>query len=1299
MTPMILDRFTVIRADALEVLAMSMKRVVACLLALCMLFSGAALAEQPATPTDLDPTPTAAPDATPSPVPTEEPTAAPTETPTEVPTEAPAEEPTQVPTEEPTQTPEPTATAELTPAPWDETQCDHANENCLQAPECHVEGCQHIGLDDHGLDIPLCEKGRWLLNQQDALIRDQGPRKARSMRATVIDLNKADATIWRSGTYTVQGGNLRPGASLTIAENRLVVLTLNEVTLETFTIQATSQVTLSLSQVSALTALKLGKKAELTVLEGGAIAIERVEKTEQEPGQIKILGGSVRMNAEEAKGRAMQVFDAAGIRAVTVEGADYAANCPDAKGQYCLWLMPPAPGKRWAAAATDDTLAVVQEDSLPQETPATIIPGKENNLKANTVYELSGVIPSGTHLNLDEPGITLVLRDVTCTDPLIKASQPYTLYTKGDTTLGEITGSGAATILVEGTLTLHGKLPDNASISGDVVLLDEVPAGYTVYSAGSTPSRQSLTIDGQAHPLLIVGNAIALPTLTDGKSYAIDANDQAITVITVPAGQQAFRLTTAAPQVDAGNAQVFTVEGEGRYVDGFISASGVTAAATLRNVQLQSAGSVLRLDGEHLTLTLAGDNALRSTGSPAIALAGGSTVILDARGGRLLLSGQQDLTGVTLLGNIKVEPEPDTPHLSLMIRDASGNPVPNTDLTLMAGGQTWQMKTHYDGSLHLWGMENLQGGAIAAQSGDTVYTAVVMGQQADVHPGLTLSDLTCESLPNGDLRVTLSCPGAGTMGLMMLPGDAALPDTFVASATQVSLQGGQAVISGIAAGQNVTFRPYATTAQGATLNERTADGFQFGERVVYHHRGPWAPAEGSLDRAYTGRAYKLPITNLPEGAKITYTGRHLNNDGIPFLVGDYVMHVVIPEGHPDYLPGTVDLPFAITRAVLTIVPAPNQEKYEGEMDPVFDYEVKGLLDGDQLYGELWREEGEEPGNYRFVLDGFECEDWYTLRIASNAYVFTILPGEYFILPPGPVGYLFGKLTPVRQEIVKSDRRAVAVNLATKDSLVINHSVFGGIVRDKATDKPCLFIPSLSYNRELDEILLRIRTEAELNDDGGYVTDRNGDLVWGGRTMRISWTAGRRMHELGVDAVCLNNSGVGLTLRLEDLLSQEMQDYVKEQGGDLKKVYFRMEVLPQETVPEDMSALQPVTKAYEVVVYMVIDRQETDVTALLPGLTVAMEMESTAELLRAMERYNEETFAGEFTLAMKAGDDAAARMDTILVEPFLSDPLDVAWPQMMDTARYLLMPLESSGTLCTVRVPLIEPTAEPTQAPA
>ncbi len=1286
---------------------MFMNRVVACLLALCMLFSGTALAEL-ATPTDLDPTPTVVPDVTPSPTPTEEPTAeptqAPTETPTptaeptETPTAAPTEAPTQAPTEEPTQTPEPTPTAEPTQAPWDEAQCDHANENCLQAPPCGAADCTHIGLDAHGLEIPLCEKGRWLLNQQDALIREQGPRKARSMRATVIDLNKADATIWRSGVYTVQGGNLRPGASLTIAENRLVVLTLNEVTLETLSVQASSQVTLSLGQVSALTALRLGRKAELTVLEGGAVAIERVEKTEQEPGQIKVQGGSVRMTAEEAKGRAMLVFDAPGIRAVTVEGQPYAANCPDAKGQCCLWLPSPDAGKHWVGTVTDGTLAVVQEDSLPQETPSAITPGTSNALQANTAYELSGAIQAGTLLTIDQPGVTLVLRDVTFADPLIEAFQPYTLYTKGDTTLGGLGGSGAVTIINEGLLTLHGTLPANIDISGGAVMLDAVPAGYTAHSVGVPLTRQALTVDGQARPLLIVGSSIALPALSGGASYAIDTNDQTITVTTVQAGQRAFRLTDAAPQADAGNAQSFTVEGDGRYVDGAISAAGTTASATLRNVLLQSAGSVLRLDGEHLTLALEGDNALRSTGSPAITLAGGSTVSLDARSGRLLLSGQQDLTGVTLLGNIKVEPEPAAPHLSLMIRDASGNPVPNTDLTLMAGGQTWQMKTHYDGSLHLWGMESLQGGAIAAQSGDTVYTAVVMGGQEDVTPGLSLSGLTCESLPNGDLRVTFSCPGAGTLGLQMLSGDAAMPDTFLASATQINVSNGQAVISGIAAGQDVTLRPYAATAEGAALNDRTADGFQFGERVVYHHRGPWAPAEGSMDRAYTGRAYKASIANLPEGAKITYTGRHLNDDGIPFLVGDYVMHITIPEGHPDYLVGTVDIPFAITRAVLTIVPAPNQEKYAGEMDPVFDYEVRGLLEGDQLYGELWREEGEEPGNYRFVLDGFECEDWYTLRIASNAYVFTILPGEYFILPPGPVGYLFGKLTPVRQEIVKGDRRAVAVSLATKDSLVVNHSVFGGIVRDKATDKPCLFIPSLSYNAEMDEVLLRIRTEAELNDDGGYVTDRNGDLVWGGRTMRISWIAGRRMHELGVDAVCLNNSGVGLTLRLEDLLSQEMQDYVADQGGDLKKVYFRMEVLPRETIPEDMSGLQPVTKAYDLAVYMVIDRQETDVTALLPGLTAAMEMESTADLLRAMERYNEETFAVEFTLAQKSGDDASARMTTTLVEPFLTDPLDVAWPQMMDTARYLLMPLEASGTLCAVRAPLPEEPVEATAAP-
>ncbi|MGN0971271.1 MAG: MBG domain-containing protein, partial [Aristaeellaceae bacterium] len=876
-------------------------------------------------------------------------------------------------------------------------------------------------------------------------------------------------------------------------------------------------------------------------------------------------------------------------------------------------------------------------------------------------------------LAIDQEGVTLLLEDVTCAEPLIEASCPFTLYVRGAVELTDL--PGCAKIINEGVLTLHGAV-ETLNVSGGVTALDSVPEGWTAYAVETPLASQTVTLDGRAMPLVLSQGMLLLPAPEDGTSYDITADAASVTVVTLAEREKRFVLTRENPNADAGSAPAFTVEGSGGYVTGQICAEGAAAQAAFANVQLQGEESVLTLKNAQLTVTLTGDNALCSTGGQALALEGASALTLSVDSGRLLLSGQQDLTGVTLQGNIKVEPEPELPHLTLMIRERSGNPVPNTDMTLMAGGETWQVKTHYDGSIHLWGVELAECEAVAAAHGDTVYTAVVVAQQAEANPGLAITDVQAEDLPDGAIRVTWQCEGALSAGVQVLSGRTGMPDTWVQQAERIPAQGSEAIITGVAPGADVTLRVYATAAQGAALTEQSADGFQFSEAVIHHHRGPWEPVASSADARYTGRAYQTPLT-LPEGATVTYTGSSLNRDGVPVCVGSYVMHVTIPEDSALYLPGVVDVPFAITKVPLTIIPEPNQEKYQGEMDPVFAFEVKGLLEGDELPGELLRESGEEPGNYAFTLEGFDPADYYTLHLKSDAPVFTILPG----MSGGMyVGYTFGKLTPVRQEIVRRDGRAVAVTLATRDSLVVNHSVIGSVVCDKDTAQPRLFLPSLSYNADTDEVLLRIRCEAEQNPDGGYVTDRDGRLSWGGRTLRISWMSARRMNQLGVNAVSFMNDGAALTLHLDDLLSEDMQDTVNACGGSLKTVWFRLEVLPAAELPDGLQTLQPVTKGWRMAVTMVVDNQDIDVTDLLPSLTASVELETLAALLTDMNQYDEAAFPAQFRLAAWQ-NDAATTLDAAFVQPYTASEEAEAWPRLMDTARYLIAPLGAESTLC------------------
>lgn len=61
-----------------------------------------------------------------------------------------------------------------------------------------------------------------------------------------------------------------------------------------------------------------------------------------------------------------------------------------------------------------------------------------------------------------------------------------------------------------------------------------------------------------------------------------------------------------------------------------------------------------------------------------------------------MLRNQNDLTGITLRGNVRVEPESDAPHTVVTIRDAQGNPVPNKALTVVIGGSQYRYTTHFD---------------------------------------------------------------------------------------------------------------------------------------------------------------------------------------------------------------------------------------------------------------------------------------------------------------------------------------------------------------------------------------------------------------------------------------------------------------------------------------------------------------------------------------------------------------------------------------------------------------------------
>lgn len=1216
--------------------------------------------------------PTDVPTATPAPEnPTDEPTATPApENPTDAPTATPDPE---NPTEEPTATPDPeNPTDEPTATPDPENPTDEPTET-PEIPACDVEGCAHISQDENGLDYPLCRYGRYLLDEEDAY-----SVATLSNDLRIVDLNRADVTFYRSGQYALIGD--RKGAAVRVVKNRAAILELRGASIDTLTVEANAVVYIRAADnsLASIKKLEVASGAAVIFSEGGAISIETVNSK----GDISVEGTNLFADLTEMNGRARYAFSASGVQSVLVEGERYAWSVtPDADGKLYLWLKRPGEGMQWTATVTEGTMTLRQTAKAPSGESGSITPGERNTLKSGTVYTLSGDIAEGTVLEIMESGVTVILDGTTSAGTLIEAGAPYDLIVRGDTILdgrGQMPLMGSAPkITVDGLLSVQGQLPNGTKVLSGVVICSDAPDGYTAWAISVPLARQKVTLDGTAMPLLMTpAGELLLPALADDATYSISADADTIVIETVHAQVLTFNLSENAPNADAGDASRFIVNGQNGYLDGAIHSSGAAASATLRNVQLNSASSVLRVENGALSATLTGSCALLSDGAP-IAL-DNAQVSLNVESGRLVLRNQNDLTGITLRGNVRVEPESDAPHTVVTIRDAQGNPVPNKALTVVIGGSQYRYTTHFDGTLQLWGFGDLTGQDIAATDGETVYSAVIAGKSSSAVTGLEISDIAATDNEDGTLTITFKTTGAKSAGVQMYAGEApaSMPDTYRADAKQYEADGNSVTISGLNTGDVVIYRVYASAEENVTLTESNADGFSFSEECFHVHRVKWVPSR-TANTTYNAMTYR-PRMTLPETASITYSGNNLVG-GLPFYVGSYVMHVKIPEGDPIYLPGTVDVAFSIQKIPLTICPDANQQKNEGEADPArFTFTSIGLLDGDVVSGILKREPGEEAGNYSFVLTGLSAADYYTLRLMDDAPQFTILPTE-----PSWWGGGGERLNPVQQVIERSDGRKMFVTITTQEQLVLSYSELGSVVRNTADDQPRPFTPSLTWNKKTDEVLLRISAEAELNKDAGYVTDSYGNPVYGARTLRFGYMSLRYMNNAGIDAISFSNKNAAVILRLSDFLSADMEKAIKQAGGNLTTTLFRVTIEPVD-LPDGA-----VTGGWNIRTEMVIDRKPTDISGLLPNAQVAVDMEVVAKLLTNLDRYDEKTFAKHFTLRR-----GAQTQESVFIAPYQDDELEkVAYPRVLFASRYLLMPLNESGVVDVVMVPIEEDAAD------
>ena len=307
-------------------------------------------------------------------------------------------------------------------------------------------------------------------------------------------------------------------------------------------------------------------------------------------------------------------------------------------------------------------------------------------------------------------------------------------------------------------------------------------------------------------------------------------------------------------------------------------------------------------------------------------------------------------------------------------------------------------------------------------------------------------------------------------------------------------------------------------------------------------------------------------------------------------------------------------------------------------------------------------------------------DYYTLKLADDAAEFTILPSD--INGGGGGGE---RLTPVQQSIERKDGRKMFVTITTQEQLVLSYSELGSVVRNTPDDKARPFTPSLVWNSETDEVLLRISAEAELNKDGGYVTDSYGSPVYGSRTLRFGYMSLKYMNNAGVDCISFSNKNAAVMLRLTDFLSEDMEKAIKQAGGNLTTTVFRITIEPVD-LPDGA-----VSGGWNVRTEMVINRNYIDISSLLPNASVLVSLEPVAKLLTSLDRYDEKTFSEGFLLRMNA-----VNQESMFIAPYQDDELTkVPFTSILFSDRYLIIPLTEAGTADIAAAPVPEEDASAT----
>ncbi|SEP84000.1 Putative cell wall binding repeat-containing protein [Lachnospiraceae bacterium NE2001] len=173
------------------------------------------------------------------------------------------------------------------------------------------------------------------------------------------------------------------------------------------------------------------------------------------------------------------------------------------------------------------------------------------------------------------------------------------------------------------------------------------------------------------------------------------------------------------------------------------------------------------------------------------------------------------------------------------------------------------------------------------------------------------------------------------------------------------------------------------------------------EKEFNINKAPINPELTIADWIYGDTASTPVLTGNIENGEVTYTyyvdetcetptdeanGGAAAEGEVPVNVGAYTLKAEVATTD-NYLAGETTAAFNIGQRTLAIT-AENKSKTYGLDDPALTYTQTGLVDGDEITGDLVRAEGENVGDYAITQGTVTANDNYTIEFTNGTFTIT-----------------------------------------------------------------------------------------------------------------------------------------------------------------------------------------------------------------------------------------------------------------------------------------------------------------------